>query len=287
MSKTFTNGGYSVTVHDDRSIDVRPGDWISKYSAAIYGDPNIYWERFKKKVGNGYAPLDNPHMIIAGQKVYHPSPLPGEDIVIEFPTKEVIGEKVQASRLEEWFKWLFSLVNPVNEWWMTDSAGVELSAIVFAGNYFTIGAQRATDAEKTWYHGVGAGFSYGPESIAGSLTMSTTDFKSAGFIGKFITAGTRLNKDEICGTYLVFDVGFGFPLGYSLSFLMFGFKFPPVYVLANLVRYLRGDDLLPPRHLLPMGLIVMNGLTATTPALGISLKGGLMHRWECIPGMGK
>ncbi len=49
MGRTFATGDFSVTVEDDRSIRVRSGDWISKYSAAIYGDPMAHWDRYKRK----------------------------------------------------------------------------------------------------------------------------------------------------------------------------------------------------------------------------------------------
>jgi hypothetical protein len=290
MSKTFTNGGYSVTVHDDRSIKVQPGDWVSKYSAAIYGDPLVNWDRFKRLRGNTYIDLVDPNSIVAGETLYHPGPLPGEKDENDFPPVEVIGRrpkpKLQGSRLAQFFDWLGRLVCPVNEWSLTDSGGGELSGAIFTGHIFTIGAQRARDPEKTWYYGVGAGLSLGPESIAGSFTMSTTNFPSRGVIGKFITAGTSLSKEEICGAYLVIDFGVGVGIGWSPAVLLFGFNLPPGYVIRNIVRYLRGDDLLLPQHILPMGMILMHGLTATTPQFGVSMKAGWMHRKECVVGHG-
>lgn len=280
MGRTYTHLGYSVTINDDRSIDVRPGDWISKYAQAIYGDPHAHWNRFQKKVGEGsYAPLDDPNTIVVGDKVYHPGPLPGE---VEWPPQDS-ERHVEAGQLEKWLKWLFELANPVTEWSLTGSGGVELSAFVFAGNFFWIGAQRKRDREETWFYGAGAGGALGPESIAGSLTMSNSDFPSDGFFAKLPIAGTRLNRDEICGTYLVVDFGLGVGLGGGCALMLFGFKFPPIYVLSNMIRYFRGDELLYPRHLLPMGFLFMKGLTATTPALGLSMKSGLMHRKECVP----
>jgi hypothetical protein len=35
---TYKRGKYSVSVGNDGSIFVRPGDWLTKYSAAIYGN---------------------------------------------------------------------------------------------------------------------------------------------------------------------------------------------------------------------------------------------------------
>ena len=79
MGRTFRNGVYSVTVNDDRSIRVRPGDWISKYSAAIYGDPKVNWKRFKRKDSKGrFIDLIDPNKIDAGELLWHPDPLPDE-----------------------------------------------------------------------------------------------------------------------------------------------------------------------------------------------------------------
>ena len=56
VSRTFSNGVYSVTVNDDHSIRVRPGDWISKYSAAIYGDPTLGGLTAETRVLGGSRP---------------------------------------------------------------------------------------------------------------------------------------------------------------------------------------------------------------------------------------
>ena len=50
LPKTFRGGGYDVTINADRSINVRRGDWLSKYSMAIYGNISRI-DKFKKKVG--------------------------------------------------------------------------------------------------------------------------------------------------------------------------------------------------------------------------------------------
>jgi hypothetical protein len=61
--------------------------------------------------------------------------------------------------------------------------------------------------------------------------------------------------------------------------LFFGFNIPPVAILRNAVRYFRGESsgwpILPS---LCHGAVFMKGNTATTPAFGISFKGGLIYR---------
>jgi hypothetical protein len=68
---TYKRGKYSVSVGNDGSIFVRPGDWLTKYSAAIYGN---FWtiDGFcrKDKSGN-YIPITHPARIFAGETLYH------------------------------------------------------------------------------------------------------------------------------------------------------------------------------------------------------------------------
>jgi hypothetical protein len=77
LPKTFRGGGYEVTINADRSIRVRPGDWLSKYSKAIYGD-FVHIGGFKRKTGNQYTAIANVNVIHVGETLYHPGPLPGE-----------------------------------------------------------------------------------------------------------------------------------------------------------------------------------------------------------------
>lgn len=69
---------YSVDVADNGAIHVQPGDWLSKYSVAIYKDPakvyDIYGREDKKGVIN---PITNVNLIFAGETVYHLPTLEG------------------------------------------------------------------------------------------------------------------------------------------------------------------------------------------------------------------
>jgi hypothetical protein len=66
----FTNGRYHVTIHDDGSINVRHGDWLSKYSAAIYND---FWHiaEFGRLGKDGLQPIADVNKIFAGETLYH------------------------------------------------------------------------------------------------------------------------------------------------------------------------------------------------------------------------
>jgi len=68
---TYKYGKYSVTVGTDGSIRVKAGDWLSKYSAAIYGN---FWtlDVFSRKDRSGkYIDIRDPHWIYMGETIYH------------------------------------------------------------------------------------------------------------------------------------------------------------------------------------------------------------------------
>jgi hypothetical protein len=293
MSRTFTNCGYSVTVNDDRSILVKPGDWISKYAAAIYGDPNINWKSFKKKEGNVFVDLPDPHRIEVGKLIYHPGPLPGEPM---YPGQPVSGQPVAPGaprsdgmlvpeRLIQFLRYLKQWISPANDWTFKNSSGLDLSAAVFAAQYMAIQAFHRGEPEPYTFHAIGLGLGVGPEDIAASLALSPPDMWGAGYIGKCITAGRTLSADEICGNYIVLDFSAGLFVGGSFSILMFGINLPLQAVVRTISRYLRGEQenilILPSAF---YGAAIMLGSNISTPNLGVSFKVGMMHRWECVTG---
>jgi len=77
----FRGGGYQVTVNADRSIIVRAGDSLSKYSMAIYGDFR-HMDKFCRKNGSVYVQIKgrDQTQVKTGEILYHPDPLPGEPL---------------------------------------------------------------------------------------------------------------------------------------------------------------------------------------------------------------
>lgn len=282
MSKTYSNRGFTVTVNDDRSIDVKPNDYISKFAAAIYNDPLANWDRFKQKQGQTYLPLDNPNSIKVGTKVYHPGPLPGEIVNVDFPAAPIGGDPtapdVAQSTFIEWLNYLACLMNPVTDWTLVGSGGLELNGAIFCGHYVTVGVKRTIDPVPTWYHGAGIGAAIGVESLGSSVAIAFPHFWSVGTILKAPGAGLRLSKLEISGSYAVVDFGAGIFMGGSVSALMFGFHDPAHFVLRNICRLISGDPRLGLRDMLtPKGLMIMAGGNMSTPNLGISMKVGWMN----------
>lgn len=292
MSRTFTNCGYVVTVEDDRSILVKPGDWISKYSAAIYGTPKSNWDRFKKKVGSEYRPLDDPYKITAGQRVYHPDLLPGETPNGKLP--QYPGQRpgrgtdpvgLVPARVRQFFSYLLQVTSPLTDWTLEGSSGIDGSVSFLAGQYAQITVSRKNDPAILTYHAVSLGLAFGPEDLGASLAISPPDFKSLGGIGKFVYAGATLNPDEICGNILIVDFGLGCLVGVSASVMLFGMNAPPQAIARTLGRYFQGgqDSILVLPSLFK-GFMINVGPNLTTLSLGASIKMGMMHRWECITG---
>jgi hypothetical protein len=300
---TFTRGGNSVTIAEDGKILVRKDDWLSKYSYALYGDyktldvfvrPDPPFRSSAEEI-KGIKEIDNVDRITTGEYLIHvptyfswadkrrkprlpwrrpydPRPFPGTPPAPPAPSPD-------SNRLRDFLRFLGQCLTPETDWKFVTSSGVDISADVFAAHICSIGIQRPTDPEPTWLRAVGAGFGLGPEDIAGSITISRPEYFSAGWVGKSVLVGRSLSVDEICGNYLLLDFGVGCIDGKSWTALFFGFNIPPVAILRNAVRYFRGESsgwpILPS---LCHGALFMKGNTATTPAFGISFKGGLIYR---------
>lgn len=66
-------GGFSVFVASDGAIQVKPGDSLSKYSMAMYGDFDHLYE-FARKIPPGSGslqPIENVNFIKANETLYH------------------------------------------------------------------------------------------------------------------------------------------------------------------------------------------------------------------------
>ena len=93
VTKTYTNWRYTVTMNADGAIRVKRGDWLSKYSAAMY---NNYWmiHEFARMEHSGrLVPIRNPNLIYAGEIVYH-LPTYYEFSKISFPAKQITVVRV-------------------------------------------------------------------------------------------------------------------------------------------------------------------------------------------------
>ena len=65
------NGRYRVDVAVDGAIDVKPNDWLSKYSAAIRKNFTTIREYARKDRSGQLVPIKNVNLIYTGETLYH------------------------------------------------------------------------------------------------------------------------------------------------------------------------------------------------------------------------
>ncbi len=66
----FSNGKYRVQMSADGAILVKPGDWLSKYSAAIHND-FVHIEEYGRLGKSGMERVADVNRIFAGETLYH------------------------------------------------------------------------------------------------------------------------------------------------------------------------------------------------------------------------
>lgn len=130
MPKTYTGGGYSVTINDDGSIKVKPGDWLSKYSMAIHGNTSQVYEYLRKQ-GNSYTPITNVDLIQAGETIFHkpsiPIKIPGGEEPPMLDVDKIIRDSGLPPRAHDPLTWL------INE------KRAESALISFVGTFVELG----------------------------------------------------------------------------------------------------------------------------------------------------
>ncbi len=294
---TFTRDSHGVTIAEDGKILVRKDDWLSKYSWALYGDydtldvfvrPSPAFNSPFDKI-SGIKEIDDPDRITTGEYLIHEptyfnwmekrgTPVKRNWAKPARPVKR--GKRVDPSSLRKFLVWLKAMACPVTEWSFKGSDGADLNGFeFFNAHVVSIEAKRERDPESTWYYGAGGGL--GLSLAPFSASVSFPGFPSPGFIGKFPMAGASLSADEICGTYLAFEIAAGAVYGVSFTCLLFGIHLPPEILVRKMATLLGGEDL--SWRPFPMGMIVMAGATVTSPDFGGTLKVGVLHRRECLP----
>jgi hypothetical protein len=67
----YRNGAYRVSIGEDGKIVVKAGDWLSKYSAAMYGGDVTHVNEFGRLVNGKMEPIADVNRIYAGETIYH------------------------------------------------------------------------------------------------------------------------------------------------------------------------------------------------------------------------
>jgi hypothetical protein len=71
LSKVYSNGTYRVEVREDGAILVKPGDWLSKYSAAIYNNFTTLDVFVRPAPDETTVPIADRNVITAGETILH------------------------------------------------------------------------------------------------------------------------------------------------------------------------------------------------------------------------
>ena len=283
MGRQFSGGGYAVTINDDRSIIVQPGDWLSKYSMAVYGDFD-HIKSFKEKVNGGFRDVPNPDLIRVGQTLYHPGPLPGEKPG-SAPPQAPQEDQIQSAHVAKFFQWV--LDNFVKcDWSVKGNAGGDLSLSFFTVQYAMLNIVHNSTAVSTWFHALAAGATLGfPDDVSVGGSFSTTDFPGAGTILRS-PIYRELTIDDFRHSFVVVEGGASFFLGGQVTLLIFGMGFAPSRILFHLDKFFRTGDVSQLGILfysaLPAGVIVMSGANASIPGAAVAARVGMMydrHYW--------
>jgi RHS repeat-associated protein len=105
--KTYSQGGYEVTVNEDSSLVVQEGDWLSKYSVAIHGDTQHVGD-FYRKGEAGYIAVSDPDLITTGETLYYLPDGPQEGVLQLSPdAARVAGDQFE-NAMEAQLRHLFS-----------------------------------------------------------------------------------------------------------------------------------------------------------------------------------
>lgn len=281
MGRTFQGGGYSVTINEDRSIVVKQGDWLSKYSMAVYGDFD-HITSFKEKSGTGFRNVPNPDIIRAGQILYHPDPLPGEKAPSPTPAPvppEQTGQ-IQSSYVAQFYEWVMRTFVRC-DWAVMGNGGGDLSLSFFTVQYATLKIVHTPAMVSAWYHALAGGLTLGfPDDVSVGGSFSTTQFPGAGTILRS-PLYRDLTWDDFRHSFLVVEGGISFFLGGQVTLLFFGMGLAPSKILHHLGAFFRTGNPAELAWLLhsgtPAGVIVMAGTNASMPGAAVAARMGMMY----------
>lgn len=292
--KTYSNGIHSVTINSDRSIIVKHGDWLSKYSAAIHGDPQVHWGDYARKVNGNFINIDNPNQIEVGETIYYTGELPGwvgiPPSIIVLPTPPPTNETGEPTpdQVIQFLNSVLRTLNPIPQWSVAGSNDLGGGAFLQA-QALQVGLKHVNENEARWFSGICAGAGIGPAAIKAGATWSSTWLSNGigqmsggylsglSFVAKGPLAGTELSAREFSGSFVRVDIGGSLILGGAVSVLAVGCKFPPEYLVRKTLEMIGSHGEFSWVPLAPMALIFLSGMNLGFDA-GASVKGGQM--WE-------
>lgn len=290
LPRTYSQGGYDVTIHADRSIGVRPGDWLSKYSMAIYGNFGHIDEFWRQDDEGLFYEIDNKDLIDSGETLYHPGPLPDEPPGgapgVTPPVRGTPGAKrpLSAKNVMDFLRWLKQRF-VTTDWRVSGTGGGDIALSVATLQYATIGIVKKSVAVETWFHALAGGLTIGfpfegfPPSAGGSF--STTDFPSIGTIIRFAWR-RELSLGDFRHGIIVIELGGNLATaeGGSVALVIFGIQFPAILLMA-IVQYFRDGNLRALQsgfnRTAPAGVAIIGGATIGMPGVSVAARAGAMY----------
>ena len=261
LPRPFTGGGYQVMVNADRSILVKQGDSLSKYSMAIYGNFKRIDKFWRKRNGSLKRVMDeNKDLILTGESLYHPDPLPKEP-----PGEGDPGSQppLQVEYVAEFFRWLQREFAPT-DWevdWTRDGtksrAGLNFTKSLLSSGYGIIGMKDLAPTLPSTaplpirsYHATKGDLFCGwpPEVCLPEKSHSNIWFPGAGCILKSSWwRSAKLTFDDFRGGFVFIEAGpniVRFREGPTdMAAMIFGIKLPSSRVMAALDHFFRYGEL--------------------------------------------
>jgi hypothetical protein len=293
LPKTFTGNGYQVTVNADRSIIVKPGDWLSKYTMAIWGDyTKEHIACFKRKINGVLRKVDNPDLIRTGETLYVTGRLPGE--VGIFPGEDKSGgslpgggdgggpePEIPAERVTTFLDWLKRMFNYDPEWKIGDTGSGDLGFSFVNVQYQQLEVIHAPSQTSHWFHAIAGGLTFGfPDDLTFNGSFSPLSFPSEGCVLRS-PLYSKITLDDFRHGCLSFELGVGILMGWSGTLLFFGMGFPPSRILNSLRNFFyTGDPAIFGTLLVKgaaSGVMVLDGMNLVPPGAGFSIRVGTMY----------
>ncbi len=290
LPKTFRGGGYEVTVNSDRSIQVRSGDWLSKYSAAIYGNFDHVGE-FYRKSGGQWIDIVNKDAITAGETLYWlPKGKPaGGAPGINPPVGGAPGvivpdtdDSLKSENAAKFLKWIYDRFI-YTDWRVDGSSGGDLSFSIVTVQYANLVLEQISTQQKSRFHALAVGMSLGFPTegftFGGSFSLPVPPFKGYGAILKFAWV-RELKLEDFRWGIVVLEFGGSAIAGASFSLVVFGLHFP-VLLIEAVFQYFRDGDLNAMetkfRGAMPKGVIFLAGGLIGVPGISVAGRAGVMY----------
>lgn len=289
MGTPYSHSGYSVLVEDDGAIQVKAGDWLSKYSMAIHHDLNHVkgcFGRRKPHPNGSISVITNVDLIRTGEIVYHLETHKkwkrgGGKTPIE-PGKKPPPEET-TENVSSFLQWLFDRFVKT-DWKVIGSGSIDGSFLFFTGQRMTLRVEQKSVGTQTRFSALAGGLTLGFPSEGATLGGSIAPPRSPFGVGSIVRFAWRhqLTIKDFRHGIVVVEIGGAFPwfVGGSLTFVIFGLQFPAILLRAIFDFFWDGDLLALQtafKRTVPAGVAILLGANVGTPGISIAGRAGAMY----------